>query len=390
MTVEYVRVGDVLELHRRAVEVEPSAEYREVGVRSFGRGIFHKEPIAGTDLGSKRVFRIEPGDLVISNVFAWEGAIAVASEAEEGMIGSHRFMTFRPKDDRTDTAWLAWFFLSEPGLELIRRASPGSAGRNRTLAIERFEALEIPLPPIDEQQSAARRLGTTADASSTVAQLTHRAQELSDALAVSLSARPDLDEQQRRSAGWQELELNSVMVQADNKVKVTPDGMYPNLGILSYGRGVFEKPDIDGSATSATVLNQVRSGQFIYSRLFAFEGAYAYVPPEFDGRFVSNEFPAFDPNPELLDARWLANFMRSPRRWVELRGSSKGLGVRRQRVPVEAILSYRIWLPPIETQKSMVAAIDRIESIQAARVDVERRTAALVPAELNRAFAEIK
>lgn len=163
MTVEYVRVGDVLELRRRAVEVDPSAEYREVGVRSFGRGIFHKEPIAGIDLGSKRVFRIEPGDLVISNVFAWEGAIAVASEAEEGMIGSHRFMTFRPKDDRADTAWLAWFFLSEPGLELIRRASPGSAGRNRTLAIERFENLEIRLPPIGEQRSVAARLDILRD-----------------------------------------------------------------------------------------------------------------------------------------------------------------------------------------------------------------------------------
>lgn len=390
MTVQHVRVGDLVELHRRAVEVEPDAEYREVGVRSFGRGIFHKEPIAGTDLGSKRVFRIEPGDLVISNVFAWEGAIAVASEAEEGMIGSHRFMTFRPKDDRTDTAWLAWFFLSEPGLEMIRRASPGSAGRNRTLAIERFEALEIPLPPVDEQRDAARRVGTTADASSAVAELTRRAQELSDALAVSLSARPDLDEGERLRAGWQKLELSSVMVEGGNKVKVEPGNAYPNLGILSYGRGVFEKPDIEGSRTSAAVLNQVRSGQFIYSRLFAFEGAYAYVPPEFDGRFVSNEFPTFDPNPDLLDARWLANCMRSPSRWAELRGSSKGLGVRRQRVPVEAILSYRIWLPPIETQKSMVAAIERIESIQAARVDVDRRTAALVPAELNRAFAEIK
>ena len=48
----------------------------EIGVRSFGRGIFHKEPIDGTALGNKRVFRIEPGDLVLSNVFAWEGAVA--------------------------------------------------------------------------------------------------------------------------------------------------------------------------------------------------------------------------------------------------------------------------------------------------------------------------
>lgn len=390
MTAERVRVGDVLVLHRRAVEVKPDTEYREVGVRSFGRGIFPKEPIAGTDLGSKRVFRIEPGDLVISNVFAWEGAIAVASEAEEGMIGSHRFMTFRPKDDRVDTAWISWFFLSEPGLELIRRASPGSAGRNRTLAIERFEALEIPLPPIDEQRRVARQLDAVAHAANVVADLTRRAQELSDALEVSLSARPDLDERARLWAGWENVALSSVMVQADNKVKVEPGNAYLNLGILSYGRGVFEKPDIDGSRTSAAVLNQVRGGQFIYSRLFAFEGAYAYVPADFDGRFVSNEFPTFDPNPDRLDARWLANCLRSPSRWAELRGSSKGLGVRRQRVAVEAILSYRIWLPPIETQKSMVAAIERIESIQTARVDVDRRTAALVPAELNRAFVELR
>src|SRR5262249_47927633 len=109
-------------------------------------------------LGNKRVFRIEPGDLVISNVFAWEGAIAVATTAEAGRIGSHRFMTFVPRDKCVDVGWVRWFFLSEPGLSLIREASPGSAGRNRTLAIKRFENIVIPLPPIEEQRRTAARL----------------------------------------------------------------------------------------------------------------------------------------------------------------------------------------------------------------------------------------
>ncbi len=130
MKVQRVRVGEVLRLERRPVQVDPYEEYVEVGVRSFGRGIFHKEPIEGSSLGNKRVFRVEPDDLVISNVFAWEGAIAVASEDERGRIGSHRFMTFVPADDRIDIRWASWFFRSEPGLELIRGASPGSAGRN--------------------------------------------------------------------------------------------------------------------------------------------------------------------------------------------------------------------------------------------------------------------
>ncbi len=146
MTVDHVRVGDVLSLQRRAVVIEPDDMYEEIGVRSFGRGIFHKEAVRGAELGNKRVFRIEPGDLVLSNVFAWEGAIAVASNAETGKIGSHRFMTFVPIDNRIETSWASWFFRSETGLALIRKASPGSAGRNRTLAIDRFEALEIPFP----------------------------------------------------------------------------------------------------------------------------------------------------------------------------------------------------------------------------------------------------
>lgn len=156
--MDQVRVGDVLSLQRRVVRVNPYDEYREVGIRSFGQGIFHKEPVFGSDLGNKRVFRIEPGDLVLSNVFAWEGAIAVASQAEAGMIGSHRFMTFVAIDEGVETRWASWFFRSDPGLTLIRRASPGSAGRNRTLAIDRFEALQIPLPSIREQRRQVKYL----------------------------------------------------------------------------------------------------------------------------------------------------------------------------------------------------------------------------------------
>lgn len=163
MRVDGDRVGAVLSLQRRRVIVEANREYREIGIRSFGRGIFHKEPISGANLGTKRVFAIEPGDLVLSNVFAWEGAIAVARETEGGMIGSHRFMTYVPTDGRIDTSWASWFFRSERGLELIRKASPGSAGRNRTLAIDRFEALEIPLPPIDEQLQQIKYLDKIAN-----------------------------------------------------------------------------------------------------------------------------------------------------------------------------------------------------------------------------------
>lgn len=219
--------------------------------------------------------------------------------------------------------------------------------------------------------------------------LEQRSTVLSEATCVSLAARPDLDDRAKTRAGWERTKLGSVMVPAEQKVKVEPSRAYPNVGILSYGRGLFTKPDIDGSQTSASVLNRVCAGQFIYSRLFAFEGAYAYVPAELDGRYVSNEFPAFDPVPDRLDARWLATYLRSPSRWAELGGSSKGLGVRRQRVPEEAVLAYEVWLPPIEQQRKLVATIHRVDSVRAAGREIEARVAALVPAALNAAFADL-
>jgi type I restriction enzyme S subunit len=176
------RVGYVLELQRRPVEVDPIADYEEIGVRSFGKGIFHKDPVKGADLGKKRVFRIEPGDLILSNVFAWEGAIAIASEGERGKVGSHRFMTYSPKDESIDASWASWFFRSEVGLGLIRHASPGSAGRNRTLAIDRFEKLEIPLPPVDDQRQIARGLDRLSAAATRARAVRARATELADAL----------------------------------------------------------------------------------------------------------------------------------------------------------------------------------------------------------------
>lgn len=386
MIVEHVQVGEVLDLQRRTVVVEVEQEYEEIGIRSFGRGIFHKEPTTGAELGTKRVFRIEQGDLVISNVFAWEGAIAVATEAQKGKIGSHRFMTFIPKDERIDVRWAASFFLSEAGLELIRKASPGSAGRNRTLAIDRFESLKMPLPSIREQRHIAERILYLRAAAEQLQGASGRASRLIEALAVSAAARPDLSDEAKRRRGWQRTALHSVMTPAIDPVIVRAGESYSNLGIYSYGRGLFAKVDIDGSATSARTLYRVRTNQFIYSRLFAFEGAYSYVEPAFDGFLVSNEFPTFDTDPNQLDARWLANYLRSPRRWEELGGSSRGLGVRRQRVPTDAVLAYEVWLPPIEQQRAMVEMIDRIDRVHVRRSDVERRCAALVPAALNQAF----
>jgi type I restriction enzyme S subunit len=153
-----VALSDIASLARRSVIPKPGQEYAELGVRSFGRGTFHKPPLDYMSVGTKKLFRIEPGDLVFSNVFAWEGAIAVAQPENVGRVGSHRFITYVPNPKHAVADFLCFYFLTPEGLERIGEASPGGAGRNRTLGLSKLAAIEVPLPSIDSQHAFVRHL----------------------------------------------------------------------------------------------------------------------------------------------------------------------------------------------------------------------------------------
>jgi hypothetical protein len=76
---------------RKKVDVEPDIEYQEIGIRSHGKGIFHKNPTTGLKIGSKSVFWVEESALIFNIVFAWERAVAITAEKELGMIASPPF-----------------------------------------------------------------------------------------------------------------------------------------------------------------------------------------------------------------------------------------------------------------------------------------------------------
>lgn len=133
----------VLKDVRRPLAVEAETIYTQIGVRSHGKGIFIKEPVTGADLGDKKMLTVKAGDLVLNVVFAWEGAVAVVPESADGLASSHRFPTFR-RVDGASVALLRHFFLTPEGLLLLQQASPGGAGRNKTLNRKQLLAMSVP------------------------------------------------------------------------------------------------------------------------------------------------------------------------------------------------------------------------------------------------------
>ena len=149
-------MAEVAPLVRREQSIDLDGSYPELGIRSFGKGTFHKPPLSGSEVGTKRLYRIEPGDLLFSNVFAWEGAIAIAQPEDAGRFGSHRFITCHANAELTTAEFLRYHFLTDEGLLKIGDASPGGAGRNRTLGLEKLMAIEVPIPSLAVQQTFDR------------------------------------------------------------------------------------------------------------------------------------------------------------------------------------------------------------------------------------------
>ena len=153
-------IADCLERVEHPVDVQADEMYTQIGIRSHGKGLFHKEPVTGESLGNKAVYWIEPDCFVLNIVFAWEQAIGKTTQAEVGMIGSHRFPMYHPIDGKVDIDYLISYLLTKRGKDILEAASPGGAGRNRTLGQDRFMKSKIVLPSPDEQKKIAKILTT--------------------------------------------------------------------------------------------------------------------------------------------------------------------------------------------------------------------------------------
>jgi type I restriction enzyme S subunit len=146
------------------------------------------------------------------------------------------------------------------------------------------------------------------------------------------------------------------------RVTVDPSTSYNLAGVFSFGRGLFERGVLEGSATSYKHLNRLRTGQFVMSKLKAWEGAVAVVPKEFDGHVLSPEFPTFSLRNDLL-SEYLALTCTQPSFWLQLQQESAGMGGRRERVHPNRLLSIELHVPPLQEQHRIVDLVEAADEV---------------------------
>ena len=126
---------------------------------------------------------------------------------------------------------------------------------------------------------------------------------------------------------------------------------------------LFIKDIKKGLDIKAKYIYQVKNGDFVYSRLFAWKGSFAVARDEFDGCYVSNEFPCFQVDEDNVYADYLLWYFNQLRLWDECFDSSEGsTAISRNRLKVDKFLSIELVLPSLEKQRKIMNKLTETNS----------------------------
>lgn len=193
---------------------------------------------------------------------------------------------------------------------------------------------------------------------------------------------------------WPKVRLAEVLRQIERPEAVDPTKAYRLLGVRWYGQGLFVREEKLGGDIAANRVYSVRSGDFIYNRLFAWKGSFAVAGPKVDGAHVSNEFPCFSAMATRLDPRFLFWYFRQERVWSEVLGLSEGATpTSRNRLKEAAFLAMEIPLPSLPEQRRLVARIEelatQIDGAQSLRWQATEEEEALSRATTEAGFRQL-
>ncbi len=374
-----VALGELLKRSTESAVIDPALEYHEVTIKLWGKGVISRGKVRGCDVTSARRV-VRANQLILSKIDARNGAIGLVPLELDGAIVSNDFPSFEFCDhDQCIPAFMGWLVRSKPFVELCKSASEGTTNRVR-IKESRFLEQLIALPPLAEQQVIVARLNALAEKTQQVEAHLSAVERDIDRLVRAYIFNPPGELMTKRP-------MSELVCQRQPDVTVDGTAIYRFAGVYSFGRGVFPSTVKAGSEFAYERLSTVRSGDFTYPKLMAWEGALGIVPPQCDGMVVSPEFPVFTVNtdevlPELLDI-----YFRTPEIWPELAELSGGTNVRRRRVQPSAFLTYEMPVPSMATQLIIRELHQHSQALKAKYSVIRQANAALLPATLERVFS---
>ncbi len=394
---ESISLAKVLIPVSRPEPVNSLEIYRILGAHWYAHGLYVKDTKSGSEIQADKVYRVERGDFVYNRLFAWKGSFAVATDENHGDYVSNEFPCFKVNHEIADVKYL-WRYFSrsstwEEALGLSTGGTPTS--RNR-LKEEKLLAMQIPLPPLEEQRRIVARIEELA---AKVEEARGLRREAVDLMGFTIqNARKNfigeapLDD-------WVPLKAYVAAIQNGwSPVCESHPATLEEWGVLKVGSvsfGVFDESENKALPIALQVKPEyeVRDGDFLMSRAntTSLVGACALVGHTRRKLMLSDKIFRFVFKEHTqIDRRYLEHVLKSSALRSQIEKGATGTSPTMKNISKEKVLNLLIPSYEFSEQCRIVAYLDnlqaRVDAVKRLQAETQAELDALLPSILDKAF----
>jgi type I restriction enzyme S subunit len=384
-----VALGDVLRRSEHTIPLDPETVYQEVTVRMNGKGVVERRQVQGVEIASDRRYRARSGQFIISRIDARNGASGIVPDELNGAVVTNDFPLFDVTKDRLDAAFLGWMSKTALFVDLCKRASEGTTNRVR-LSEDRFKALSISLPPLDEQRRIVARIEELAAKVEEARGL--RSSTLDELAALRSTQSRRVFEALRAAPVPLEMVCSAIIDNLHSNPVYAEGGTVPCIRSSDVGFGVLDLTNArrtdETEYRRRTVRGELQADDIVLVREGGGTGKCALVLPEH--RFsLGQRVMMLRPDQDKVLPKFFIYQLLSPIIQEDhIRLLSKGSAS--PHLNIGSLRQFPFLLPSVSEQAQIVENLDalqaKLHAVKALQTETAAELAAMLPAILDKAF----
>jgi len=388
-----VPLHEILTYYDERVELDDMTEYITITVKRRHGGLVERQRLLGSQIRTKKQFKLMPEAFIISRVQCWHQAYAlVPDDVPPNMIASTNYDQFIIAPT-VDARFFWWLSHSPLFTETVRSSAFGVVIEKMVFKRDLWLEKTIPLPPLEEQQRIVARIEELAALTEEARGLRAKAREEAEALPFEV-----LHDFISKGIvkGWALRPLSEVCeVNPSRKGRMNyPDDMqvsFVPMSAVDKATGSIAWPEVRSFSEVKRGYKWFLEGDVIFARITpCMQNGKSAIAKGLvnDVGFGSTEFHVIKPG-EKVTAEWVHRIVRQPSFRHDAKATFKG-SAGQQRVPRTFLEAYEVPVPSIDEQRRIVAYLDnlqaQVDELAALQEATQAELDALLPSVLDRAF----
>lgn len=144
------QIKEFLTRNKTAITVQDETTYQRVTIRIRNGGVIPRDEVKGTEIGTKKQFRVSAGQFILSKIDARNGAMGIIPEKLDSAIVTQDFLAYDIDTTKINPQYLVLVSTTKQFIDFCQSCSSGTTNRQR-VDEDKFLNIQIPLPSLAEQ-----------------------------------------------------------------------------------------------------------------------------------------------------------------------------------------------------------------------------------------------